>query len=516
MKKWKKWKPICGFLPVVLVAACVGKSLSGYQAPVLTMGVVPEQTYSDSESEEAIATGTTAQTTTTATARTARTTAIAISTVQAEAAVLQVEVVSDDAVYADGVYIGTGTGFRGTITVQVTISGGKITDLTVLSTSDDASYFSVATALLDQIIATQSTNVDTVSGATYSSVGLIEAVRNALQQVAVDGTAAESVADVSVSDASGQNTSGGSTAALSKKQTAKQTDADDTYRDGTYTGTGTGFHGEITVEVVVKNGAISDITILESSDDAEYLAVAFALLDQIIAQQRTDVDTVSGATYSSVGLIEAVCDALSGAVVHEENTAKTTTATSNHSRAATTTTKARTTTAVQATVIVPQNTQKRGAFPYQDGTYTGTGEGFCGEITLAVTAKNGYLTAITVQQSDDDAAYFEKASALISTILETQSLAVDAVSGATYSSEGILDAVSDALSHAEEYVTTTAKTTQTIAAKTVTASSKQTQSTETVTTAVTMESDSEARYQDGTYQGITICELDDSEDFASY
>ncbi|MCD8218905.1 MAG: FMN-binding protein [Ruminococcus sp.] len=516
MKKWKKWKPICGFLPVVLVAACVGKSLSGYQAPVLTMGVVPEQTYSDSESEEAIATGTTAQTTTTATARTARTTAIAISTVQAEAAVLQVEVVSDDAVYADGVYIGTGTGFRGTITVQVTISGGKITDLTVLSTSDDASYFSVATALLDQIIATQSTNVDTVSGATYSSVGLIEAVRNALQQVAVDGTAAESVADVSVSDASGQNTSGGSTAALSKKQTAKQTDADDTYRDGTYTGTGTGFHGEITVEVVVKNGAISDITILESSDDAEYLAVAFALLDQIIAQQRTDVDTVYGATYSSVGLIEAVCDALSGAVVHEENTAKTTTATSNHSRAATTTTKARTTTAVQSTVTVPQNTQKRGAFPYQDGTYTGTGDGFCGEITLAVTAKNGYLTAITVQQSDDDAAYFEKAFALISTILETQSLAVDAVSGATYSSEGILDAVSDALSHAEEYVTTTAKTTQTIAAKTVTASSKQTQSTETVTTAVTMESDSEARYQDGTYQGITICEPDDSEDFASY
>ena len=41
---------------------------------------------------------------------------------------------------------------------------------------------------IDSIIAKQSTNVDTVSGATYSSVGIIQAVRDALSQAAVNGT----------------------------------------------------------------------------------------------------------------------------------------------------------------------------------------------------------------------------------------------------------------------------------------------------------------------------------------
>ena len=79
--------------------------------------------------------------------------------------------------YKDGTYTGSGTGFSGLITVQVVIEGGKITDITIVSTTDDSPYIDNASALLKTIIATQSTNVDTVSGATYSSVGLISAVR---------------------------------------------------------------------------------------------------------------------------------------------------------------------------------------------------------------------------------------------------------------------------------------------------------------------------------------------------
>ena len=51
----------------------------------------------------------------------------------------------------------------------------------MLSTSDDSPYIDNAKVLLNNIITLQSTNVDAVSGATYSSAGLIEAVRNALQ-----------------------------------------------------------------------------------------------------------------------------------------------------------------------------------------------------------------------------------------------------------------------------------------------------------------------------------------------
>ena len=55
-----------------------------------------------------------------------------------------------------------------------------------MSASDDSPYLDNAMSLLNHIIASNSTNVDTVSGATFSSVGLIEAVRNALANAGAD------------------------------------------------------------------------------------------------------------------------------------------------------------------------------------------------------------------------------------------------------------------------------------------------------------------------------------------
>ena len=46
--------------------------------------------------------------------------------------------------YTDGTYTGSGTGFRGTTTVSVTVEGGEITDITVISYQDDAPYFNRA------------------------------------------------------------------------------------------------------------------------------------------------------------------------------------------------------------------------------------------------------------------------------------------------------------------------------------------------------------------------------------
>lgn len=82
----------------------------------------------------------------------------------------------DPAAYKDGTYYGTGTGFGGTLKVKVEISGGKITDIQIMENQDGSEYISKASALINAIISSQSTNVDTVSGATYSSVGIIQAV----------------------------------------------------------------------------------------------------------------------------------------------------------------------------------------------------------------------------------------------------------------------------------------------------------------------------------------------------
>lgn len=82
----------------------------------------------------------------------------------------------------DGVYTGSGIGFRGTITVEVTVGSQMVTDIAVVKNSDDTKWFNRAVRLIDDIIDEQSTAVSAVSGATYSSNGIIDAVANALEE----------------------------------------------------------------------------------------------------------------------------------------------------------------------------------------------------------------------------------------------------------------------------------------------------------------------------------------------
>ncbi|MBE5987803.1 MAG: 4Fe-4S binding protein [Paenibacillaceae bacterium] len=92
-----------------------------------------------------------------------------------------VQVQSNTGNYIDGTYTGTGQGFRGETKTSVTVENGNITDITVLSYEDDKPYFSKAVEKVTaEIINSQSTEVDAVSGATFSSNGIMESVANAL------------------------------------------------------------------------------------------------------------------------------------------------------------------------------------------------------------------------------------------------------------------------------------------------------------------------------------------------
>lgn len=83
------------------------------------------------------------------------------------------------------------------------------------------------------------------------------------------------------------------------------------YKDGVYTGVGEGFRGTTEVQVTVENGYIADITILSFKDDQEFFYKAqSAVINAILTEQTTDVSTVSGATFSSNSIMDAVADAL--------------------------------------------------------------------------------------------------------------------------------------------------------------------------------------------------------------
>lgn len=85
----------------------------------------------------------------------------------------------------DGAYEGSAFGFGDLITVSVTIQGGRMTDISVLDASgEDRPYYNQSLPLLDQMLSSQSTEVDTVSGATLTSEGLIGAVADALGKAA--------------------------------------------------------------------------------------------------------------------------------------------------------------------------------------------------------------------------------------------------------------------------------------------------------------------------------------------
>lgn len=85
--------------------------------------------------------------------------------------------------WKDGTYEGSGQGFGGQIVVSVTIKNGSIDDIQIKEAkNEDSAYFNNAKKIIDTMKQKQTADVDVASGATYSSKGIIAAVRNALKE----------------------------------------------------------------------------------------------------------------------------------------------------------------------------------------------------------------------------------------------------------------------------------------------------------------------------------------------
>ena len=89
------------------------------------------------------------------------------------------------------------------------------------------------------------------------------------------------------------------------------------------------------------------------------------------------------------------------------------------------------------------------SYTYKDGTYSGSAQGFNGPVGVSVTISKDKITSVSVTSSTDDEPYISDAKALCSKIVSANSADVSAVSGATYSSNGIKGAVKAALAKAK-------------------------------------------------------------------
>jgi uncharacterized protein with FMN-binding domain len=282
---------------------------------------------------------------------------------------------SQGTMFKDGTYEGSGIGFRNrTTTVSVVVTNGKISDITSVSYGDDRKFYDRAfNTVTQEIISSQATEVDAVSGATFSSNGIMAAVEDALsnakitsgmdnaisnsgttdsqavssnqtqkentetsksldsqqtessvksaQQAVNSGVQTENSESTKSTASQGSATSSNNTQQSSGSQASKSTtnqpatSSSTGVKDGTYEGSGIGFRNRTTtVSVVIQNGKVTDIETMSYGDDRKFFVRAFnTVTAEIINEQSTNVDAVSGATYSSRGIMEAVKDALSKA-----------------------------------------------------------------------------------------------------------------------------------------------------------------------------------------------------------
>ncbi|MDU5524889.1 MAG: FMN-binding protein, partial [Clostridioides difficile] len=307
----------------------------------------------------------------------------------------------------DGEYEASSDGYGGLLTVRITIENGRLTDIKIISHNETEEYFKKALAVIDEILRKGSVNVDSVSGATISSNAIKDAVAKALQKA-------------------------GSKEKIKEKTKKKDTKKVEGLKDGEYLGSANGYGGILTVKVTIKNGKISSIDVISQNETPQYFRRAYAVINQILSTGSVNVDSVSGATVSSNALKMAVANAIqkAGSKQQAKVQAVNNSSNSNNRRGN-----------VAGSVTIGNKDLK-------DGVYTGSGQGYNGPISVRVTIANGVIKNIEILSHNDDNPYFGRARSVVSRILGKPGKSVDTVSGATYSSRGIIDAVNNAIAKA--------------------------------------------------------------------
>ena len=296
----------------------------------------------------------------------------------------------------DGEYEGTATGYGGPLTVRITVKGGKLTDIKVVSQTETPEYFNRAKAVIGKILSSGNVNVDSVSGATISSNAIKKAVADALSKAGSKQQAKVTPVKKDARSAKGRKGNAAGTFSIGSAN----------LNDGVYTGSGQGYNGPIRVRVTVSGGNITNVEILSNSDDAPFFNRAKAVIGRLLGSPGKSVDTVSGATYSSRGIIDAVRNALSGA--GKTSVTNTSSSTNTPATPDNKPNEDNVSPAVNPETGDPAyvDAALRKHYPgdkLKDGDYTGIGIGYLnpGGIKTYITVKDGEISSLRVGVGDD-------------------------------------------------------------------------------------------------------------------
>ena len=265
---------------------------------------------------------------------------------------------------------GVGSGFMGDVKISVALDGDRIDSINVVDHSETEGISDPAFAeLIPAIIESQDINVDNIAGATYTSVAIKEAVKDAAAKAGLKFEIIE----------------------VAKEEIEKGRGIE---------GIGDGYLDDIVVEVEKDGDEITNIWVTYHGDTESIAKPAFdELTASIIDNQHTEIDMVAGATWTSEGFIEAVEDALANIKSREK-------------------------------LLVT----------------TGSGDGYLDDIVVEVARAGDKIVDIRVISHGDTESIAKPAfEELKEIILKNQSTDVDMIGGATWTSEGFLEAVKNAM-----------------------------------------------------------------------
>ncbi len=200
-------------------------------------------------------------------------------------------------------------------------------------------------------------------------------------------------------------------------QSASQAPAVGILTPGTYTASDYGFGGEVAVTLTVgPNGGIDDAALEGPNETPAIGGEALPVLrEQLLAAQSAEIDGVSGATLTSTAVKNAAASALSQALGNGT-----------------------------PVVVAPE-----GDNLFIPGTYEKSAKGFGGDCTVTMTVSENEITDVQIDGSDETENIGSFAVTLLQkAILDNQTTKVDAISGATVTSNAILNAANQALSAA--------------------------------------------------------------------
>ncbi len=321
----------------------------------------------------------------------------------------------------DGIYQGRAEGAQGDIVLEIRVENGDIVDLEILEEQETEHLAQPAYEELEaQLLREQTADLDVISGATYTSEAYIEALQQAIDKASLE------------------------------------TSSDSSFEDGTYQGSAQGHAGEIELQVIVESGEITEIEVLAQNETAGLGDEAIdATKAAVIENQSLDVDSISGATNSSVGTVNAIRNALdnnsggsAAKAESEEETDADSSATweeESGTDSGGASTEADIDTAEEASFTA--DFLDLSELDLEDGEYRGSGEGHWTAIEVSILVENNKLQEIRIVSQEESPGLGDEAMAdLSSSLISEQSFEVDLVSGATNTSEGFLAAVNDALS----------------------------------------------------------------------